>query len=101
MTKGYTVLTTANPTATFHSPALFLLDWRNWDAYLMPITLALLTWTGDILVVRSPTYHSQGAMIVDDPYLHLQMYCCWIVWQRSYRVVIVPLILFLVSLGKR
>lgn len=29
------------------------------------------------------------------------MYRCWIVWQRSYRVVVLPFVLLLISLGKQ
>jgi hypothetical protein len=33
-------------------PALYLRDWRNWDALMFGIIGALLTWIGDVLVVR-------------------------------------------------
>lgn len=75
MTEAYAVRS-SQPGATFDTPVLFLRDWANWDAYSFPIILALLTWTGDILV----------------------MYRCWIVWQRSYRVVVLPFVLLLISL---
>ncbi|RXW21549.1 hypothetical protein EST38_g4296 [Candolleomyces aberdarensis] len=55
----------------------FLFDWQRWDAYAFPIILAVLTWLGDILVI----------------------YRCFLIWQRNYYVIILPVILLLASIG--
>ena len=37
-------------------PALYLRDWQHWDAMMFGIIGALLTWIGDVLVVRTARF---------------------------------------------
>ncbi|KAJ2912445.1 hypothetical protein MD484_g7964, partial [Candolleomyces efflorescens] len=55
----------------------FLFDWERWDAYAFPIILGVLTWVGDILVI----------------------YRCFLIWQRNYYIVVLPVLLLLASIG--
>lgn len=66
-------LTDRSPAA----PVNYIRKCSNWDCYMFMVISALLTWTGEILLI----------------------YRCFLVWQRSRRIVILPCILFLISVG--
>ncbi|KAH6871368.1 hypothetical protein BKA70DRAFT_1578376 [Coprinopsis sp. MPI-PUGE-AT-0042] len=58
-------------------PALYLIDFLRWENYSLSVLLALIFWTGDILVI----------------------YRCFLIWQRNYWIIAVPLLLFLASVA--
>ncbi|KAF6763894.1 hypothetical protein DFP72DRAFT_486231 [Ephemerocybe angulata] len=57
------------------APNDFLSNYGNWDTFGQGIILSLIIWVGDLLGI----------------------YRCWVIWNRSYWVTIVPLILFTAS----
>lgn len=57
------------------APNDFLSNYDNWDTFGQGIILSLIIWVGDLLGI----------------------YRCWVIWNRSYWVTIVPLILFTAS----
>ncbi|KAJ3532532.1 hypothetical protein NMY22_g7707 [Coprinellus aureogranulatus] len=58
-------------------PVGFIRDWGKWDALAFPVTNAIVTWIGDVLVI----------------------YRCYLIWQRSYWVISLPVFLLVVSFG--
>ncbi|TFK20023.1 hypothetical protein FA15DRAFT_722304 [Coprinopsis marcescibilis] len=58
-------------------PVLYLRDNDNWDAFAFPVILALVIWIADLLVI----------------------YRCWLIWQKSYRVVALPMFLLVASVA--
>ncbi|KAH6885090.1 hypothetical protein BKA70DRAFT_1338183 [Coprinopsis sp. MPI-PUGE-AT-0042] len=52
-------------------------DLTLWGTYSAPTLLAIIVWIGDALVI----------------------YRCFLVWQRSYRVIVLPVLLFIVGVG--
>ncbi|TEB27282.1 hypothetical protein FA13DRAFT_1816426 [Coprinellus micaceus] len=55
------------------APVVFLRDWSTWDCYIFAVILALLTWMADVLVI----------------------YRCYLVYQGSYRIILLPCTLLL------
>ncbi|KAH6871362.1 hypothetical protein BKA70DRAFT_1356092 [Coprinopsis sp. MPI-PUGE-AT-0042] len=49
----------------------------NWEGFAAPLLLAIVIWIGDALVI----------------------YRCFLIWHRSYRVVVVPLLLYFASIS--
>ncbi|TEB27531.1 hypothetical protein FA13DRAFT_1691267 [Coprinellus micaceus] len=58
-------------------PVAFLHDLQNWDAFMFPVVCAILTWIGDVLVI----------------------YRCFLVWQRNWWIIAMPILLLLASIG--
>ncbi|KAH6874491.1 hypothetical protein BKA70DRAFT_1350132 [Coprinopsis sp. MPI-PUGE-AT-0042] len=54
------------------APVTYLNDISNWVAYSLPILLSMVIWIGDALVI----------------------YRCFLIWQRSFWVIAIPLLLF-------
>lgn len=76
MYRMLTAYASYDPNSPNHAVS-FLLNLKNWDAYAFPIIMGCLTWIGDILVI----------------------YRCFVIWQRNYFVIILPVLLLLASIG--
>ncbi|KAH6874464.1 hypothetical protein BKA70DRAFT_1350097, partial [Coprinopsis sp. MPI-PUGE-AT-0042] len=59
------------------APITYLNAVGNWVAYSLPILLSMVIWTGDALVI----------------------YRCFLIWQRSFWVIAIPLMLFFFTIG--
>ncbi|KAH6885078.1 hypothetical protein BKA70DRAFT_1204915 [Coprinopsis sp. MPI-PUGE-AT-0042] len=59
------------------APITYLNAVGNWVAYSLPILLSMVIWTGDALVI----------------------YRCFLIWQRSFWVIAIPLLLFFFTIG--
>ncbi|KAF9465436.1 hypothetical protein BDZ94DRAFT_1214614 [Collybia nuda] len=58
-------------------PVFYLLDMRRWDNIAHNLNLCFMTWLGDALVI----------------------YRCFIIWNRSYLVILVPSLLLIFSIA--
>ncbi|KAH6885079.1 hypothetical protein BKA70DRAFT_1574548 [Coprinopsis sp. MPI-PUGE-AT-0042] len=58
-------------------PLLYLNNLGNWTSLASPLLLAIILWTGDALVI----------------------YRCFLIWQRSYLVIAIPSLLYIVTVG--
>ncbi|EFI27106.1 hypothetical protein CC1G_14931 [Coprinopsis cinerea okayama7 len=71
MIEGYAYQT------SLESPVHFMRNTTNWARYSFPVILALVIWIGDALVI----------------------YRCFIIWQRNYYAILLPLVLLLASIS--
>ncbi|KAG2009422.1 hypothetical protein CC2G_012361 [Coprinopsis cinerea AmutBmut pab1-1] len=71
MIEGYAYQT------SLESPVHFMRNTTNWARYSFPVILALVIWIGDALVI----------------------YRCFIIWQRNYYAILLPLVLLLSSIS--
>ncbi|KAH6874488.1 hypothetical protein BKA70DRAFT_1240474 [Coprinopsis sp. MPI-PUGE-AT-0042] len=56
---------------------LYLDDLRNWAAVASPFVLVVIMWTGDALLI----------------------YRCFLIWQRNYKVIVIPSLLYILIVG--
>lgn len=55
----------------------YLRSYKYWDVYIHAILLHFTTWAGDSFI----------------------MYRCWILWNRSYKIMLLPIAILMASLG--
>ncbi|KAF6763893.1 hypothetical protein DFP72DRAFT_1163798 [Ephemerocybe angulata] len=58
------------------APAMFLVNFKNWDAFAQALILLIVIWIGDLLGI----------------------YRCWVIWSHSYWVTLLPLALVMFSI---
>ncbi|TEB36186.1 hypothetical protein FA13DRAFT_1235401 [Coprinellus micaceus] len=63
--------------APLDTPIYFFRDFKRWENYAYVVCSSLLIWIADVLVI----------------------YRCYVVWERNWRVIAVPVILLLVSIS--
>ncbi|KAH6871365.1 hypothetical protein BKA70DRAFT_1451194 [Coprinopsis sp. MPI-PUGE-AT-0042] len=63
--------------ANVHEPVQYLTNFLQWENSSLSILLALIFWSGDTLVI----------------------YRCFLIWQRNYWIIALPLTLFLASVA--
>ncbi|KAF5315866.1 hypothetical protein D9611_004943 [Ephemerocybe angulata] len=58
------------------APAMFLVNFKNWEAFAQVLIILIIIWIGDLLGI----------------------YRCWVIWSRSYWVTLLPLALVMYSI---